>query len=106
MRTNTRKYQRVLFVSNVHLTWEDSAGAPKFAIGKSIDISEGGLQVELLEAIPIGTRVNLNIQRIMLVGTTTVKHSARYGAKYKVHVELSQPLHEKTLAAIHELLGP
>jgi PilZ domain-containing protein len=104
-RKNARTHSRIPFVSPIRLSWEDSA-VPRFASGKCLDISQGGLHVEITQEIPVGTRVMLSVEKLKLTGPAVVKHVARRGGKFDLGLELSQALHEQTLAAIRERLEP
>ena len=93
----------------IRLSWEDERGQPRFVQAKCLDISESGLRVETSQPIPLRTGLILRAERINLSGPATVRHSQRYGAKYILGIELSQVLHEKTLAMVREpwaLRGP
>jgi hypothetical protein len=102
-KKDARKHGRIHFQSGVRLSWEDSAG-PKFTTGKCLDISDGGLRIEVLAMIPVGARVVLSVERIKLGGVASVKHVSRRGAKYEVRLELSQPLSGNIIAAIRDAL--
>ena len=102
---NARRHSRIPFVGQAHLSWDDSTG-PKFVNGKCLDISEGGLHIEITQAIPLGTRVMFNVEKLKLAGPAVVKHVTRRGGKYDLGLELSQPLHEQALASLRDRLQP
>jgi hypothetical protein len=101
-RKNSRKQQRIPFEANVQLAWEDSTGGAKYVSGKSIDLSESGLQIEAFEMIPEGTRVILSVPIIQLAGAAVVKDCQRRGAKHKIHLELSHPLKPSMWSALNQ----
>jgi hypothetical protein len=102
MAKDVRRHRRIPFIGMVRLAWEDAQGQTRHAQGQCIDVSEGGIRVEVHTAVPSHTHVMLNAERIQLSGGASVKHVARYGSKYLLGLELSQALREKTLAAIRE----
>jgi hypothetical protein len=100
--SDVRKHRRIPYMGPIRLSWEDERGQPRFVQSKCVDISERGLRVEAPQPIPVRTCVMLRAERINLSGSATVRHSERYGAKYLLGIELSQILHEKTLALVRE----
>ncbi|MGD1091423.1 MAG: PilZ domain-containing protein [Bryobacteraceae bacterium] len=107
--SDVRRHRRVPYMGPIRLSWEDERGQPKFVQSKCLDISESGLRVETSQPIPLRTCLMLRAERINLSGAATVRHSQRYGAKYILGIELSQVLHDKTLAMVREpwaLRGP
>jgi len=100
MRTgNSRRHGRMPYTGRVRLAWDES-GAPRYAQGKCIDLSAGGLRVEAPVAIPVQSRISLRIEELNLSASALLKHVSRRGSKYMLGLELSQTLHERALAAI------
>jgi hypothetical protein len=103
-KRDLRRHQRIPFLGPLHIAWEEDYGSPKYARGKCLDVSEGGLriEVEVFEPIPVRSRVSLRADRINLHASGTVKHAARRGSTYIVGLELSQALSEQALAVIRD----
>jgi hypothetical protein len=102
MSRDVRRHRRIPYVGVVRLTWEDAQGQPRYAQGQCIDVSEGGLRIEVRTPVVAHTHLMLNAEKIKLSGSAKVKHVERYGSSYILGLELSESLREKTLAAIRE----
>ena len=96
---NSRRHSRIRYTGSVRLSWDDH-GEPCYVQGKCVDLSAGGLRVEAAVGIPLRSRISFRVDELKLSGSGLVKHVARRGAKCILGLELSQPLHEKVLAAI------
>jgi hypothetical protein len=94
---HARRHHRAAYTGPIRLSWEDASGHPAYAQGKCIDISEGGLKVETHCPIPLRGCVSWRAERIRLAGSASVRHVARYGARYTVGLELSQPIPSASL---------
>jgi hypothetical protein len=94
-----RRHRRLPMIGPVRLAWE-SGGETKFALGKCVDISEGGMRIEVLVPIPLQTALMMSADRIQLSGAATVRHLVPRRAKYLVGLELCGSLYGKALAAI------
>jgi len=99
VKKDARRHRRIPYLGPVRLSWEDARGEPRFAHAKCVDVSEGGMRVEVPAPLKVGTRLSLNAERINISGAATVKHVQHHGARYIVGVALSTPAGEKTLAA-------
>ena len=97
-----RRYQRILYAGPIRVSWEEH-GQPCFAIGKSVDISEQGMRIEVLPPLRSGVTLQLASERMRFTGSAAVKHVARRGAKYLLGLELSHPVSEKTIAELAPL---
>ncbi len=95
---NIRRHRRILYPGPVRLSWQDARGVACYALGKSLDVSEGGLRIECTEPIPSAAVVSLRAERLQISGSATVKHIVRRGAKYILGLELNQALLQRTLA--------
>jgi hypothetical protein len=98
-----RKHPRIAYGAPITISWEDAIGAPKYARGSLADISQGGLRIEVLANVSVRTYVSLRTERLNLSGSATVRHVTRTGAKYRIGLELSQPLRGQALAAVQSL---
>lgn len=99
---DARRHHRLPFVGTVRVSWETLSGEPRFSQCKCIDVSEAGLRIEMPVSVPLRTRVSVSAERIKIAGSGSVKHVARYGAKYVIGVELTEKLLGKTLDVIRE----
>ena len=104
---DVRRYRRIPYLSPIHISWEDESGHGKYANANCLEISEGGLLIEVPVPIPVRTDVMLRAERINFAGSANVKHTRKRGSKFLLGVELSQPLRE-ALASIRnsEALHP
>ena len=89
---DARQQQRVPYAGPIQIGWSDASGEPKYTHGKCVDISEGGLRIEVPVAIPAGTRLMLNAERIKVSGSASVKAVTRHGGRFILGLELSQKL--------------
>jgi hypothetical protein len=105
MLKDIRRHRRIPLVGIVRLVWEDERGETRYAQGQCIDVSEGGLLVEVRTPIAARTRLTLNAERIQWSGSASVRHVERYGSKYILGLELSGALREKTLEALRAPAG-
>jgi hypothetical protein len=57
-KRDLRRHQRVQYVGPARISWEDGHGVPKYAQARFLEISEGGLriEVEVFEPIPVRSR--------------------------------------------------
>ncbi len=101
-KRDMRRHQRIPYLGPVRISWEDEHGLSKYAQARCLDVSEGGLRIEVPEPIPVHSRVSLAADRINLAGSATVKNIARHGSKYILGLNLSQPLRDQALALIRE----
>jgi|GraSoiStandDraft_16_1057320.scaffolds.fasta_scaffold1108463_1 hypothetical protein len=101
-KKDSRRYPRIPYVGMVRVGWEDAQGHMKYAQTKCVDISAGGLRIELPEPIPMGSYVTVRADRINLAGRAMVRYKARHGAKFIHGLELSQRVREQALAAFGE----
>jgi hypothetical protein len=97
----TRRNARIPYSGVVRLAWEDSRGS-HFAPGRCLDVSETGLRVELPVSIPLRTRVTLSADKIGIAGSASVKHVARFGAKYLIGLELNEILTRKVREGLRD----
>ena len=96
---DVRRYQRIPYAGPIRVSWEER-GQPCFAIGKSIDISQRGMRIEVIPAVPSGITVQLAVERIRFAGSAAVKRVGRSGSKHLLGLELLHPVPEKTIAEL------
>lgn len=97
-----RRHQRIPYAGPIRLSWTDNTGAPKFATGKCIEVSEAGIRIEVPVNISNRTVVQLNAEKIKFAGSSSVRHVERHGTKYILGLELSQSMTQKAIAALRE----
>lgn len=90
MSDRLRRHPRTPHAGPVKISWQDSSGADRWARGKCVDVSEGGLRIELLDEIPINTRVILSAESLHISGSAVVKNASRKGLKLLIGLELAQ----------------
>ena len=86
-RRNRRRRDRTAQAALVRVAWKDSNGKERFANGRSLDISEFGIRIELPEPIPERSYVILNAESLALQGTATVRNCVGKGFKFHVGLE-------------------
>jgi PilZ domain-containing protein len=98
-----RRYQRIPFAGLLRICSEDAHGNAVYGRAKCIDLSQGGVRIEALTPISVGTFLSLRSDTLNLGGQARVKQIAQKGAKYFLGLELSQPLSSQTLAAVRPM---
>jgi PilZ domain len=84
-----RRHSRSEHAATVRLIWKDRAGVDKFINGRTVDISESGMRIEVPEPIEKRTYVTLQCSDLGLHGAASVRSCARKGMKYVVGLEFS-----------------
>ena len=79
-----RRHERVLIGGTIDVGWTNERGESTLAKGKCIDVSEGGMQVELRVKVPVGTIVNLRAQEARFHGSGSVRYCRVEGLVYHV----------------------
>jgi hypothetical protein len=87
-----RRHGRSTESTPVQLIWKDRQGLDRFMNGRTLDVSESGIRVELPEPIEKQTYVTLQSVRLGLHGSASVKSCVRKGMKYLVGLEFSAGL--------------
>jgi len=82
-RADTRE---VVF-SPIRVFWEDSAGSAHEVRGHCLDISAGGLRMELRDPIEPGTPIKFEVLTRDLRGEASVRHCMAVGANYEIGVQ-------------------
>lgn len=91
---DVRRHHRVPYLGPVRISWQETDGNAQFANARCLEMSEGGLLIEVPAPIPVQTDLMLRAERLHLAGAATVKHTRRRGSRFLVGLELSQPLRE------------
>jgi len=98
-----RRYDRVPYAGLLHICSEDATGNTIYGRMKCVDVSEGGLRIEALVPVSVGTYLSLRADQPSLSGYARVKRVSQNGSsKYILGLELSQPLPSHALARVRE----
>ena len=92
-----RQDLRFRFMGVVFLHWIE-ADDENYVMGKCVDISMGGLGVEVALRIPVGTEVKVRAEWVNLDGSATVRRASRRGAVFQIGLQLKHPLDPDVLA--------
>jgi hypothetical protein len=93
---NPRRNQRFPFSGKVSLAWEQGS-VHATTRGSGLDICRNGLCITVREPIPVGTYVGLSIEPLGFRSSASVRHIVRGVGKFKVGLELSQPVPGRAL---------
>lgn len=102
MAKDLRRYPRAECREDVRVIWTDSRGEPQYLAGKTVDISERGIRVELPQPVPVRTHIGLRSESLGLACSGSVRHCGRRGAKYFVGIAFSGtlPLHPRIVSLL------
>ncbi len=87
-RGNLRRHERIPHGTQVFLSWKNSQGNEEFTSGRTLDVSEAGMRIELPLPVKEGTYVNFRAEKF-LHGTASVRSCARKATRYVVGLEFS-----------------
>jgi hypothetical protein len=93
-RKDLRQHRRYTVENTLlRVAWLDVNGALKMAHdARVLNISEGGIAIELPEAALLLSRVKLQSDKHKLLGQGAVRHCRRQGSKYIVGIEFTDGL--------------
>ena len=92
-RKDLRKHRRYAVDSGVlQVFWLDSTGKMKTARTRALNISEGGIAIELPEAAMPMSMVRFDSDKYKVRGSGAVRHCHRVGSKYIVGLEFMEGL--------------
>jgi hypothetical protein len=94
-----RKASRFRYVGVIFLSWTEPGGE-NYVMGRCLDISVGGLGVEVAKRIPVGTEVRVRADWVNLDGAATVRHIRERGGVFHTGLELKRPLSPEVLAKV------
>ena len=105
-----RRFPRITCVGGLmSLSWVHQ-GLRNHIWGRSLDVSEQGVGVQLPRYIPVGTPVTVRAGWLELEATATVKGSSRYKGKYRLGLEFQELLQpeiwQRIVASQHRLRSP
>jgi PilZ domain len=99
-KKDNRQHHRLPYFGPARISWDDEQGITRFAHAKCINVSEGGLRIEVGEPIPLRSQISLRADRINLSASATVRNIAWRGCKYILGLNLSQTQPAEALAII------
>jgi hypothetical protein len=88
-----RRHCRVPYASPLDIG-STTNGETKFTHATLLEISLGGMRVEVPEPFPIGTLVTLRADAIHLSGSAMVRHVGQVGTKFILGLELTSETRE------------
>ena len=68
--------------------------------GQCRDISAAGLRIETTESIPPQSTVSLQVEKVAVAGSASVRYVRRSGNSYVIGLELSHKIRQDLLAAL------
>jgi PilZ domain len=88
-----RRYPRYAVDSGIlQISWLDTTGKLKMARTRAINISEGGMAIELPEAAMSLSMVRFQSDRFKTRGQGVVRHCRRVGSRFIVGLEFTEGL--------------
>jgi PilZ domain len=88
---NHRLHRRIPYMGPMRISWEDQ-DQPCFATARSIDLSEGGMRVELMQQVPRGARILIAAERLKLSASALVQRVERNSGRYLLGVRFTQAI--------------
>jgi hypothetical protein len=88
-----RRHCRVPYASPLDIG-STTNGETKVVHATLLEISLGGMRVEVPEPFPIGTLVTLRADAIHLSGSAVVRHASQVGTKFILGLELTSETRE------------
>ena len=92
-RKESRRHRRFVVDSGVlQVAWLDLTGQMKMARTRAVNISEGGICIELPEAARTQSLVRFQSSRFKVMGSGSVRYCRRAGSKYFVGLQFADGL--------------
>ena len=104
-KKDQRRSYRIRYLGPALVSWEGEENAsdgPKYMQGRCLDVSEGGMRIEVPKPIPTRTPILLRAERINVSGSASVRYVRRSATQYILGLELSQELKRQALASVSE----
>jgi len=95
-----RRTVRFPYRGAVLMVWDADYRHTKYVRAKVLEISEGGVRIEIAEPLAVDATVSFRAERSDLFGSVVVKHSVRCGSKYVLGLEFSRKLRDQAAALI------
>ncbi len=80
---------RVEYTGEITVSWDDPLGGTHYASTRCVDVSEGGVSLQMYEAMPLRAYVTFRIDGLKLAGRATVRHCSKRGAYFRIGLEFS-----------------
>jgi|SRR5579859_1989293 len=90
-----RRHTRSIKSALVSVAWNDRLGGDKFVNGRTMDVSEAGMRIEIPEPIDKATYVTVQCPALRLHGRASVRTCNRKGTKYVLGLEFSAGLQSR-----------
>jgi hypothetical protein len=98
-RTELRRSPRYRFFGVIFLSWIGPRGK-NHVMGRCLDISEGGLGIEIANQISVDTEVTVRAEWANLDSTATVRYAQTENGVWHLGLELKQPLTPEVIAEV------
>jgi hypothetical protein len=83
----SRSSWRHRLVSPIEVSWEEQTGVKRHERGQCLDVSAGGLKMELSDSIAVRTKIYFHVIYTNLVGTASVCYCTDSESKYLIGVK-------------------
>ncbi len=74
----------------VEVSWETEPGSTWQGLGRCVDVSAGGLRLELRDPIPVGTPITFSVLDRNMRGTALVRHCNFIGLRNVIGVQFNE----------------
>ena len=92
-RKDLRRHRRYAVDSGIlQVSWLDITGAMKMARTRALNVSEGGIALELPEAAMPQSMIRFQSDKYKIRGAGAVRHCRRAGTKFIVGLEFTEGL--------------
>jgi len=92
-RKEMRRHRRYAVDSGIlQVAWLGADGQRKMARTRALNISEGGMAIELPEAAAPMSRIRFESNKYKIIGSGAVRHCHRAGSRYIVGMEFCDGL--------------
>src|SRR6266568_561327 len=93
-RKDLRRHRRYAVDAGVlQVSWLDLTGKMKMTRTRALNISEGGIALELPEAAQPQSMIRFQSDKYKIRGVGAVRHCRRAGTKFIVGIEFTEGLH-------------
>ena len=86
-KTNSRRHVRHAAQGPITVLWEDSAGCEHVMLAQLLNVSIGGIQLQLTERLPVHTFVSCSAPKIGISGRGVVRYCNPRKGKYLIGLE-------------------
>ena len=85
-----RRHWRHRQTEPIEVFWADGQGFKRRGQGRCVEMSAGGLRMELQDPIPAGTSISFHLLQTERAGTAAVRHCTPAGSGYVIGVEFTE----------------